>query len=79
MSRVPGVLVRKAWKARGKIRTDYADETPRWTGPVERRDPAHYQQRSVILARCVNAFCKLWIATTTTRCPHCHERQDPSP
>jgi hypothetical protein len=77
VSRVPGLLVRKAYHARGKIRTDYRYDAEKkaWRGPVERRDPRHYQRPSVILARCLNRWCALWIATDATRCPHCHERQ----
>ena len=49
-----------------------------WRGPVERRDPRHYQPRpkDCGLRRCVNRWCALWIVSDATRCPHCHERQD---
>jgi hypothetical protein len=51
-----------------------------WTGPVERRDPATYQDRprDCGLTRCTNEWCKLWLVSGTPRCPHCHCRQDVS-
>jgi hypothetical protein len=78
MSRVPGVIVRKAFRARGKIRRDFAyDEHKKsWKGPVERRDPKHYQQRSVVgVKRCASPVCRHWIASDAGRCTICHERQ----
>jgi hypothetical protein len=51
-------------------------EASAWDGPVERRDPRHYQRQSDVgITRCVNIWCKLWIASDAPRCPHCHERQ----
>jgi hypothetical protein len=72
----PGVTAKMIRRAR-TIRRDfgYDDQKKHWTGPVERRNPAHYQQRSTTLARCVNRWCGLWISPTVTRCPHCQERQ----
>jgi hypothetical protein len=80
MSRVPGVIVRKAYRDR-KIRHDYGYDAhkKKWLGPVERRDPRHYQQQSTVLAKCRNVWCRLWIALDAARCPHCHERQHPTP
>jgi hypothetical protein len=47
-----------------------------WDGPVERRDPRHYQrQTDVGIRMCRNEWCRLWIASHAARCPHCHERQ----
>jgi hypothetical protein len=51
-------------------------EAKTWKGPVERREPRHYQrQTDVGIARCANRWCKLWISSATTRCPHCHTKQ----
>jgi hypothetical protein len=47
-----------------------------WKGPVERRDPRHYQrQGDVGIVKCVNRWCLLWLVSGTARCPHCRERQ----
>lgn len=47
-----------------------------WRGTVERRDPAAYQQQADVgIRRCVGDWCRLWIGTDLTRCPHCHTRQ----
>ena len=73
----PGVTVKILRRAK-RIRTDYGFDADKkkWHGPVERRDPAHYQQRSIVAIRpCGNVWCRLWISTDAPRCPHCHERQ----
>lgn len=74
----PGVTAKMIRRARRGMRTDYGyDESKKkWLGPVERRDPAHYQrQTSIGIARCLNRWCALWIPDDAARCPHCHERQ----
>lgn len=78
MSVAPRVVAKKAFAERvRKMRHDYgfSDTKHAWKGPVERRDPRHYQQPSTVLSRCVNRWCALWLAATPARCPHCHERQ----
>jgi hypothetical protein len=47
-----------------------------WTGPVVRRDPAAYRQRSQILTwRCENIGCRHWTpkgSRAAGRCLLCH-------
>jgi hypothetical protein len=57
--------------------TDRLDE-PRWTGPVERTDPAQYQKPSVHLTwRCPN--CRHWTMNGSDQTGRCNLCQTPRP
>lgn len=77
MSLAPRIVARKALLARARrMRHDYGydEQKKKWTGPVERRDPRHYQQRSVIaITRCQNEHCRHWMSGE--RCPVCYTRR----
>ena len=50
---------------------------PAWGGPVERRDPRHYQRQSgdVGIRKCSNPCCRHWLGSHHQWCPICHEKQ----